>query len=161
MSAKEKKKIAVSACLLGIACRYDGDSKPSHAVKEFFETGAYEPVRICPESAGGLPIPRPAHEIVGGHAAATPEEARVEDKLGNDHSEAFVEGARKTCERIRETGCVGAILKAKSPSCGIGCVYDGSFQGTLVEGNGVLARVLLSEGFPCCTEKDIEAGKSF
>ncbi len=161
MPNRKNERIAVSACLLGAACRYNGQAKPSSAVIGFFKTGDYDPVRICPESAAGLPIPRPAHEIASGHRAQAPEDARVVDEFGNDHSDAFIQGARKTCERIQAAGCVGAILKANSPSCGIACVYDGSFQGRLTQGNGILARMLLSTGLPCRTEKDIEAGRGF
>lgn len=151
-------KVAVSACLLGVKCRYDGKAKPSSAVETWLRDQGCEAVRICPEVAGGLPIPHPPHEIASGHAATAPEEAQVIDCNGVDHTAAFVKGARKTLARIRREGCEAVILKSKSPSCGLSLVYDGTFTDTLVPGDGMLARLLCEAGIPCCTEKDIEAG---
>lgn len=132
-------KIAVSACLLGTACRFDGASKPCDAVLALCAT--HELVPVCPEVAGGLPVPHPPCEIVAGEA-----ELRVIDATGADCTDAFQKGALATLKVVQEEGCDLAILKAKSPSCGTGRIYDGSFTGTLTPGNGVAAQVLIEAG---------------
>lgn len=150
-------KVAVSACLLGVPCRYDGRSKHDSRVQAFLEAGSYKglPVSsclICPEVMAGLTIPHPPHEIVRDGQ----EEYRVVDEAGNDATEMFIEGARKACERACEAGCTHAILKAKSPSCGVGEVYDGTFSATLVSGDGIAAQMLRDAGICVATEKDFE-----
>lgn len=140
--------IAVSACLLGVPCRYDGGSKPNEEVIRFLQDYDGDIVRICPEVMGGLSIPHPAHEIQMHKKMRT-----VRDEEGNDHTKEFEEGARIACERACEKGCTHAILKAKSPSCGVGLVYDGSFSQTLVPGDGVAAALLREHGIKLATEK--------
>lgn len=142
-------KIAVSACLLGTPCRYDGRSKPCEAVKALARD--HEIVPVCPEVAGGLPIPHPANEIMHGE-----ESLRVADAQGNDNTEAFVAGARATLERVLGASCEVAVLKAKSPSCGSGKIYDGTFSGTLVEGWGVAARMIDHAGVRVIDETQVE-----
>ncbi len=143
--------IAVSACLLGVPCRFDGRSKPSAAVQEFIRRFDCQVVRICPEVMGGLSIPHPPHEqkLVDGHI-------RVVDSQGNDHTDLFLAGSRKACDVACAKGCTHAILKAKSPSCGVGQVYDGTFTDTLVPGNGTAAQMMIDAGMQVLTEKDIE-----
>ena len=154
-------RIAVSACLLGEPCRYDGHAKPCARVQELSERG-HELVPICPEVAGGLPTPRTPCEIVrapwmgadaqgdgriagmGRNADATKAERvdrswKIVDANGVDRTAAYERGARIELARAREAGCHLAILKAKSPSCGSGEVYDGTFSGTLVPGQGIAA----------------------
>ncbi len=144
-------KVAVSACLLGVPCRFDGRSKPSAAVQGFLKRFDCQVVRICPEVMGGLSIPHPPHEqkLVDGSV-------RVVDARGNDHTDMFLEGSRKACNAACAAGCTHAILKAKSPSCGVGEVYDGSFSDALVPGNGTAAQMMLDAGMRLATEKDIE-----
>lgn len=142
--------IAISACLLGTPCRYDGQSKPCPAAQSLSQLTNVAVVPICPEVAGGLPTPRTPNEIVG-----TGTTRRVVDAEGIDHTDAFVAGAQATLERIRTTGCKAAILKAKSPSCGIGRIYDGSFTGTLVPGDGVAAQMVAKAGIPAFTEAEL------
>lgn len=138
-------KIAVSACLLGVPCRFDGEARPCDAVIALREK--HEVVAVCPESAAHLPVPRVPNEIV---AEATDEDGRpvlrVVDAEGVDNTEAFMRGARREVERAQEAGCTLAILKSKSPSCGSGRIYDGTFSGTLVDGWGVAARMLRDAG---------------
>lgn len=124
--------IAVSACLLGVPCRFDGEARPCAAVQRLRASGEHTVVPICPESGAGLPIPRSPNEVVAGAA-----ELRVIDADGADNTAAFVQGA----QRALGAGCTHAILKAKSPSCGSGRIYDGTFTGTLVDGWGVAARM--------------------
>ena len=142
-------KVAVSACLLGVRCRFDGRSKPAGEVQRFLEEQGCEVVKICPEVMGGLSIPHPPHEqrVIGGHV-------RVVDAQGNDHTDAFEAGARIACKRAVEAGCTHAILKAKSPSCGVGDIYDGTFSDTLVQGDGIAAKKLKQAGLHVATEKD-------
>lgn len=141
-------KIAVSACLLGVPCRYDGGSKPNEEVIQFLKNHDCEVVRICPEVMGGLSIPHPANEIRFSHG-----KRYICDKEGNDNTEAFEEGARRACERACSKGCTYAILKAKSPSCGVGEIYDGTFSKTLISGDGVAAVLLRERGLRLATEK--------
>lgn len=144
--------VAVSACLLGEPCRYDGSSKPCQAALRLCKLPGVAVVPICPEVAGGLPTPRPASEIVGSGP-----DRRVVDDQGNDRTKAFELGAQKVLELMRESGCTAAVLKAKSPSCGIGRIYDGSFSGQLVTGNGVAAELLLAAGIPAMDEARLES----
>ncbi len=141
-------KIAVSACLLGVPCRYDGGSKPNEEVIQFLENHDCKIVRICPEVMGGLSIPHPANEI-----RFSDGKRYVCDKEGNDNTEAFEEGARIACERACAKECTHAILKAKSPSCGVGEIYDGTFSKTLISGDGVAAALLRERGLRLATEK--------
>ena len=135
------RKVAVSACLLGVPCRYDGGSKPNEEVIQYLNNNDCEVVRICPEVMGGLSIPHPANEIQMRKGKRI-----VCDKEGNDNTKAFEEGARIACERACKKGCTHAILKAKSPSCGVGKIYDGTFTGSLVSGDGVAAQLLREAG---------------
>ena len=136
--------VLVSACLLGIKCRYDGKSKPSKAVLTLAENEALIPV--CPEQLGGRPTPRNAVEILNG---------RVIEPNGNDHTEEFKCGAYEVLKLAKITGCKKAILKSKSPSCGFGKIYDGTFSGTLTNGNGITAQLLYENGIEIINENDI------
>ena len=139
----------VSACLLGQNCKYNGGNNRNEDMVEFCKNHRY--VTVCPKSAGRLPSPRPPAEKVG---------SRILDKNGNDLTEAFIRGADislKSCmEMARLSGeeIEGAILKANSPSCGVGHIYDGTFSGTLTEGNGVFAGMLRRLGIEIITEKE-------
>jgi len=135
---------AVSACLAGTACRYDGSAAPHPAVLDLLARGQALPV--CPELLGGLPCPREACEIRDG---------RVMTRSGRDVTGAFEQGALAALKEILDAGCVRAILKARSPSCGAGQVYDGSFSGRLVPGHGLLAALIKERGIPILTEQDI------
>ena len=143
-------KIAVSACLLGEPCRFDGAAKPCAQVIDLGKR--HELVPVCPECAGGLPTPRPASEIY----AAAPA-LRVVNAEGADVTAAFLAGAQRTLELVRVEGCGLAVLKAKSPSCGSGLVYDGTFTRTLVPGWGVAARLLADAGIPVMDETQVES----
>lgn len=185
-------KIAVSACLLGEACRYDGRSKPCERVRKLAARG-HELVPVCPEVAGGLPTPRTPCEIVrapwigsveapaeddgtpsflasephresNGRSgetehgrsdfasrdckarAANERSWAILDANGVDRTAAYTRGAQAELTRARKAGCELAILKAKSPSCGSGEVYDGSFSGALVPGWGIAAAAFRDAG---------------
>lgn len=139
-----KKTVLVSACLLGEPCRYDGKSKPNASVKALEQV--FRLVSVCPEVLGGLPTPRVPSEIKGG---------AVVSKDGACVTEFFVMGAIKALEKARENGCCVAVLKARSPSCGSGSVYDGAFSGKLVEGDGITASLLKKNGIKVFTEDDV------
>lgn len=143
--------IAVSACLLGEPCRYDGAAKPNAAVQALSERHTIVPV--CPESMGGLPIPRLPNEI-----AAGADGLRVVDSQSADNTEAFVAGARKALGRAQQAGCTVAVLKSKSPSCGSGRIYDGTFTGTLTDGWGVAAALFRDAGIHVIDETELEQG---
>jgi uncharacterized protein YbbK (DUF523 family) len=112
-------------------------------------------VLVCPEEDGGLGTPRPAAEIVGGDGADVLKgTARVLTKGGVDVTEEYLAGARYAVEAARAAGAESAILKARSPSCGSGCIYDGSFSRTLKGGDGVTAALLRAEGVEVFSEQD-------
>ena len=141
-------RLLVSACLLGEPCNYRGAASPRQAVAALGERFALVPV--CPEVAGGLPVPRPAAEIGP--------DGRVRTADGDDVTDVFVAGADAVVELARTTGAVGAVLKARSPSCGCAEVYDGTFTGTLVPGEGITAVALRRAGVPVVSEDDVANG---
>jgi len=127
--------ILVSACLAGIKCRYDGTAKPSPRVLELIKKG--QAVPVCPEQLGGLPTPRdPAEQLHG----------LILTKQGKDVTLQFKKGAEEGLKVAQQFNCTRAILKSKSPSCGCGLVYDGTFSGRLVKRDGVFAALLKKEG---------------
>ncbi|MFE7565097.1 DUF523 domain-containing protein [Kitasatospora sp. NPDC057500] len=139
------EKVLVSACLAGVPCRYDGRAKAARVVDELVAGG--RAVVVCPEGAGGLPTPRPAAEIVGGDGADVLDgRARVVDATGADRTEEFTAGARAALAAAGAAGARRAVLMARSPSCGCGQVYDGTFGGTLRPGDGVTAALLRRAG---------------
>ena len=137
--------ILVSACLLGENCKYNGENNCNEIVLAYLKEKDYLP--ICPERAGGLPSPRPPAELQHG---------RVVDKEGKDVTEAFLRGAEKTLALAKKHRPELCLLKANSPSCGCGKIYDGTFSGRKIQGNGVTAELLLQNGFSVITEKDLE-----
>ncbi len=138
-------KLLVSACLLGCSCRYDGRSKPNAGVLALMDKHTLIPV--CPEQLGGLPTPRPPAERKAGG---------VFTQSGVDVTEPYARGGEEAVRLARLYGCEGAILKARSPACGKGRIYDGTFTGTLLEGHGVAAQALLEAGFWVVTEEELE-----
>ena len=143
------EKILVSACLLGRPVRFDGASRPREHVCALADR--YELVPVCPECFGKLPIPRTPSEI-----DTTASELRVISSDGEDRTAAFLEGAERCVKIAREQGCTLAVMKAKSPSCGSGLIYDGSFTGSLTPGDGVATRALKSAGVQVISENDVE-----
>lgn len=134
----------VSACLAGIKCRYDGRSSPCEKVIELVRIG--EAISVCPEQLGGLKIPRVPSEIV---------DDRVMSKEGRDVTAQFEKGAKESLKIALANNCKEAILKSKSPSCGLGKIYDGTFSGKLIDGDGVFTKLLKENNFKVFTEEEI------
>ena len=132
--------IIVSACLTGVKCRYDGNDNEEADIKALFTEGKAIP--ICPEVLGELSIPRGPAEIVGG---------KVINFERRDITENFLTGAEKTLEIAKSVKCSLAILKSRSPSCGKGEIYDGSFSKILKTGNGITAELLLKNDIEVIT----------
>ena len=139
------KSILVSKCLLGYPCRYDGKSVP--CVDIIVLKDKYNLIPVCPEELGGLPTPRIPAEVVGN---------RVIRRDGQDITAEYTMGAKIALTYALENGCKIAILKSKSPSCGKGTIYDGSFTGTLTHGDGITVRLLESRGIQVINEKEAE-----
>lgn len=140
----QKEKLLVSACLIGVRVRYDGGDSRTDSVLGLADR--YDLIPLCPEVLGGLPVPRPPAEILMG---------KVVTEAGRDVTANFEAGARITLDYCLENGIRKAVLKSKSPSCGIGLVYDGSFTRTLIEGDGVTAQLLLRHGIEVYSENNM------
>ncbi len=136
--------IIVSACLVGINCRYDGGNNADQKVIELVSKGFAIPV--CPEQLDGLTTPRIPAEIIGN---------KVINKNGEDVTENFIKGACETLRIARLTNCKKAILKQGSPSCGFGKIYDGSHSNKQIKGNGITAEKLFGYGIEIITEDDL------
>jgi uncharacterized protein YbbK (DUF523 family) len=136
--------IVVSACLLGVRCNHRGAASPSEEVIALRAT--HRVIGICPETAGGLPTPRPAAELQP--------DGRVRTADGVDVTAAYARGAAGAVAVARAAGAERAILKARSPSCGCAQVYDGTFTRTLRAGEGVTARALREAGLAVASEED-------
>jgi uncharacterized protein YbbK (DUF523 family) len=144
----------VSACLAGRACRFDGSSNEDDRVSRLVAEG--RAVLICPEMDGGLGTPRPRAEIVGGDGSDVLEgTARVVTEHGRDVTGAYLEGARRALEASQSSGARVAILKSRSPSCGNGAIYDGTFSHSLVAGDGVTAALLRDNGVEVLTDEEL------
>ena len=139
------ENLLISACLLGIPCRYDGRSVKAVDVSVLREK--YNLIPVCPEIYGGLPTPRTPSERQGDKTVM---------KDGRDVTENYLLGAKAAYDLCLELGCKKALLKEKSPSCGKGKIYDGSFTGTLTEGNGVTAEYLIARGIEVYGESEID-----
>ncbi|TXD37156.1 DUF523 domain-containing protein [Lujinxingia vulgaris] len=159
-------RILVSACLLGKEVRYDGrasrvgEDQGRRWLRQMQEEGRV--VMVCPEVSGGLGVPRPPAELVGGDGEAFWRgEARVVTRDGEDVSAAFARGAEVALELAQRHGVCAAVLKARSPSCGGAAVYDGSFEGRLVAGQGVSAALLRRAGIQVFSEEELDAARRF
>ena len=141
----DKPRVLVSFCLLGAQCRYDGQCKPPLAELARLQA-RFDLIPICPEQLGGLATPRPPAERRG---------SRVVTASGLDVTEAYARGAQQVLQLARQFSCRAAILKAKSPACGSGLIYDGSFTRRLVPGWDVAAQLLRENGLLVCDETQI------
>ncbi len=137
--------ILVSACLLGVKCRYDGRDNYCDSLERLKEK--HHLIPVCPESYGGLSIPREPSEIQGD---------RVVSRSGEDVTSQFYRGAESLMCLSRYFDCKTAVLKERSPSCGSGQIYDGTFSKKLTEGNGIFAAMLKEEGVNVIGESEID-----
>ncbi len=134
-----------SACLLGVKCRWDGDSRPNKKVINLLKKEILIPV--CPEQLGGLTTPRePAEQLKN----------KVFTKSGKDVTKNFKNGAKKVFEIVKLFKIKNAILKQKSPSCGYGLIYNGTFSEKLIKGNGVTTTFLKKRDIKVITEENLE-----
>ena len=140
------RKILVSACLLGICCRYDGRGNPNDAVLSLLNRDDITLIPVCPEQLGGLSTPRIPSERRG---------ERVVNRAGEDVTSQFIRGAEEALRIAKLYGCQVAVLKERSPSCGCGRIYDGTFSGKLTDGDGVTAELLRREGIKVYGESQV------
>ena len=138
--------ILISACLLGQYCRYDGKTKVYPQVQDLLRRDDIHLIPVCPEQCGGLATPRPAAERQG---------KRVVTTNGSDVTAQYQRGAEAALYWARLFHCTKAILKEKSPSCGHGQIYDGTFSRTLTAGDGVTVELLRAEGLEIIGESDL------
>ncbi|RPI76529.1 MAG: DUF523 domain-containing protein [Desulfobacteraceae bacterium] len=136
--------ILVSACLAGIRCKWNSEIIENDVVMNLVKNG--EAVPACPEQLGGLATPREPAEIVG---------AKVLTKTGKDVTEEYLLGARETLRIAQQYNCEKAILKTRSPSCGSNGIYDGTFSGKLISGDGVTAKLLKENGISVLSEGEL------
>ncbi|MEV4223872.1 MULTISPECIES: DUF523 domain-containing protein [unclassified Nonomuraea] len=157
------ESILVSACLMGRRVRYDGGAKTSsdERLAAWWREGRLVP--FCPEVEGGLAIPRPAAEIEGGAggAAVLAGTARVLAADGSDVTAEFVAGARAALAAARDAGARLAVLKEGSPSCGALAIYDGTFAGRRVAGQGVTTALLEEHGIRVFTEEQVAEAAAY
>lgn len=143
--ANRNIKQCMSACLIGVPCRYSGKSKLYQKSLSIYLEG--ETLAICPEIMAGLPTPRPACEIVGGEGKdVLAGNAKVIDENGNDYSQDFIRGAYEALEIVKKNNVKKVFLKSGSPSCGAQTIYDGTFKGIKKPGSGVFGALLQKEG---------------
>lgn len=140
-------KIVISACLLGVNCRYDGSGKSDEKWMEALKGHVLIPV--CPEQLGGLSTPRLPCEIVN------TEPVHIISRDGADITAAFVKGACETLKLSELLGAECAVLKERSPSCGVNQIYDGSFSGVVIPGQGLTAKKLLNAGIRIYSDEEI------
>jgi uncharacterized protein YbbK (DUF523 family) len=147
--------IIVSACLAGINCKYNGKNNLNRKIEKL--VSEHEAVPVCPEQLGGCATPRPAAEIAAGTGCDVLDgKSKVIRITGEDSTNKFILGANEVLKIAKLIGAKKAILKAKSPSCGFEEIYNGTFSGKLIKGNGVTTELLIRNGIEVCSEKNYE-----
>jgi len=147
--------IIVSACLYGVNCRYDGKSSENAKIINAFKEDQI--ILVCPEELGGLKTPRTPCEIYKGTGKEVLNGlCKVKSSKGEDFTSYFIKGAEETLKIAKTFDVKKAILKSKSPSCGLNTIYNGDFDKTLVKGNGVTAQLLINNGIDVITENEID-----
>ncbi len=136
--------VLVSACLVGVNCKYNGGNNYNEKIMELVKNG--EAILVCPEQLGGLTTPRNPSEISNG---------KVLMNNGHDVTSNFNRGAKEVLELAKRLNIKKAILKSKSPSCGHGLIYDGTFSGKKIIGNGITAQLLIDNGIEVITEDEL------
>jgi uncharacterized protein YbbK (DUF523 family) len=138
----------VSSCLAGIDCRFNGANNLDVKIAKLVKEGTA--IALCPEVLGGLPIPREPCEII----QTSDKKRKVISKSGKDFTKFYLKGAVKTYKICKICGVEKAILKSRSPSCGYGKIYDGTFKGKLIEGNGLTSELLSKNGIEIFNEEN-------
>lgn len=152
-----KKRILISACLLGFDCNYKGSCAKEYTENPAFWNNvieAYEVIPICPEQQGGLPTPRIPSELLGPPEAVLASGARVISKEGLDVTNNFVKGAQEALRIAKLARVSFAVLKSRSPSCGKNRIYDGTFSGVLIDGSGITVALLEKNGVQVLSENE-------
>ena len=144
-----RDKIAVSACLLGCNCKYNGGNNYHAGVIEFCRDKKV--ISVCPEVLAGLPTPRTPMEIVDG---------RMTDRNGIDHHDAMMAAVQALLDQLHREDVRRAILQSRSPSCGVREVYDGSFSGRKIPGSGVFAKALRDAGIQTLDAEEFDKGET-
>jgi uncharacterized protein YbbK (DUF523 family) len=137
-------RIVISACLCGVNCKYNGKNNYSKKAMEYIK--GHEVTMVCPEELGGMETPRDCAEIKNG---------RVVNSRGEDVHDKFLTGARKAASIAKANGAETAVLQSRSPSCGVKQIYDGSFTGRLIKGQGLFAKELIKNGITVIDVEDI------
>lgn len=146
--------ILVSGCLLGLSCKYNGGSNSCPKCLELMKKKTL--LAVCPEQLGGLATPRPPAEIQAGQGLDVLEgRVKIINKEGKDVSQEFIKGAQETLLLARLVGAKKAIFKERSPSCGVSAIYNGQFNGTLIQGGGVTTALLRREGLEVISNEDL------
>ena len=146
--------IMISACLAGVDCKYNGGNNEVEHLKNLVKDR--EVILVCPEQLGGLTTPRSPSEIIGGQGSDVLRgNAKVVTKEGMDVTVEFVKGAQETLKIAQLYGIQKAILKARSPSCGVNTIYDGTFGTRETEGHGVTAALLIQNGIEVLNEENL------
>ena len=140
--------ILISACLAGVNCKYNGENNYNEKIVELVKKG--EAILVCPEQLGGLCTPRVPAEI-----KVVDGKRYVINKEGIDVTKEFENGAKEVLKLAKQFNITKAILKSKSPSCGCGTIYDGTFNGVKIDGNGITTQLLIDNGIEVITENDI------
>jgi len=144
----------ISACLLGMRCTWSGNDNKNDRAIELSKVETLIPV--CPEQLGGLATPRAPQEIQGGTGQdVLDNKCRVLNKNGEDVTAEFIRGAEETLEIVRQLNIKEFIAKSRSPSCGCGQVYDGTFRDRLIDGDGVTTALLRRSGIRITPEEDL------
>ena len=146
-----KKKILISACLLGKNCRYNGGHSQLTELKEI----DVEWIPVCPEESGGLGTPRPSAEMQGNAETILNGKGKIITNKGKNVTSEFIQGAEKSLQLGLGAEVKIAVLKSKSPSCGIGKIYDGSFTKSLKIGNGIFAHLCHENDIACISSDNI------
>ncbi len=139
----------ISACLAGVNCKYDGGNNYNEDIMKLVKNG--EAILVCPEQLGGLATPRYPSEVCIKNGVR-----KVFNNQGEDVTQNYERGAQETLELAKKLNIKKAILKARSPSCGCGLIYDGTFSKSKINGNGITAQLLLDNGFEIYNEENFK-----
>ncbi len=147
--------IIVSACLAGEKCKYNGGDNYHPQIAKMVREG--RAIAVCPEVLGGLPTPRAACETRGGDGNDVLDgRAEVFNKYGENVTKEFINGAQKVLQKAIDNNVQVAVLKERSPSCGVRQIYDGSFSGVKISGQGVTAALLARHGIKLYSEEELD-----